>query len=145
MQDANGDGAIKVVVADDDEDIRRLVRTNLEIDGRFEVVGECRDGVETISVIRNVEPDVAIVDLDMPKLSGLEAVRRIRTLRPDVTVVVYSASGRDGSATVALEAGAHGFIDKRLEITNVAPKVVAAFCATSGGGDSVPPRRSPAQ
>ena len=138
MSERRGEGPIRIVLADDDEDIRQLVKINLELDGRFEVVGESRDGIETISVVRHTEPDVALVDLDMPRLTGLEAVRRIRQLRPDVRVVVYSASGRRDSAAQAIAAGAEGYLDKTADIINVGAKV-AAFCtnATSGVGPTI--------
>jgi DNA-binding NarL/FixJ family response regulator len=117
--------SIRIVLADDDEDVRQLVRINLELDGRFEVVGETRDGIETISAIRRTEPDVALVDVDMPGSSGLEAVRRIRNLRPDVKVLVYSASGHEDVAADALAAGAHAYVSRTFDITKVGAKIVS--------------------
>lgn len=123
----DGEGSIRVVLADDDADIRQLVRINLELDDRFEVVGESRDGVETISVVRHVDPDVVLIDLDMPRLSGLEAARRIRSIRPEVKVIVFSASGHDGSAQEAVEAGAHAYLNKTADITHIGQQI-ASFC-----------------
>ena len=119
------EGSIRVAIADDDADIRQLVHINLELDPRFAVVGEASDGLETISLIRHTDPDVALVDLDMPRLGGLEAIRRIRAIRPDVIVLVFSASGHDGSVPEALDAGAHGHLDKVMDITRVANKIAA--------------------
>ena len=127
MQRSFHGSAIRIVLADDDEDVRQLVRINLELDGRFEVVGETRDGLETISAIRRSTPDVALVDVDMPRASGLEAVRRIRTLRPNVKVLVYSASGHEDAAADAIAAGAHAYISRTFDITKVGARIADLY------------------
>src|SRR2546423_11695498 len=84
----------RVVLADDFEDMRQLVRLSLERSGRFEVVGEAENGVEAIERATELQPDIFILDLSMPVLSGLEALPRIRAASPATKVVVLSGLDR---------------------------------------------------
>jgi DNA-binding NarL/FixJ family response regulator len=80
----------RVVVADDYDDIRALVRTQLEVSGRFEVVGEAANGQQAVNLVARHRPDVIILDLVMPVLSGLEAVPLIRRASPATRVLAFT-------------------------------------------------------
>jgi DNA-binding NarL/FixJ family response regulator len=81
---------IRVVLADDFDDVRFLVRSILEASGRFDVVGEAANGRQAIDVVAKEQPDLLVLDLAMPVLSGLEAIPSIRRASPATRIVVLS-------------------------------------------------------
>ncbi|HEX7167990.1 MAG TPA: response regulator transcription factor [Acidimicrobiales bacterium] len=92
----NGDpannGELTVVVADDEPDVRLLLRLQLDgVDG-VTVVGEAGDGVEVLDVCRRVRPRAVVMDLLMPKMMGIEAIEKLQRELPDVGVVAYTAT-----------------------------------------------------
>lgn len=99
---------IRVVVADDIQDFRQLLRMNLEIDGRFEIIGEAGDGNEAIQLVRELQPDAIILDLMMPEKSGIEAIPDILRDSPKTKILVLTA--HDERRRVKAEAaGAHEY------------------------------------
>ena len=105
-------GLIRVLVADDLQEIRTLVRTNLEFDGRFEVVGEASNGLEAVDLVRELNPDVVILDLAMPEMDGLAAISKIRQSAPGTKILVLSAFADDHNSGLVRDLGANGFIAK---------------------------------
>ena len=85
---------IRVVVADDESDVRLLLRVQLKRLG-FEVVGEAADGQEAIECCAATEPDALVLDLLMPGLNGFEAIPRLRRERPAMAIVAYTAVAGD--------------------------------------------------
>lgn len=81
---------IRVIVADDEPDIVWLVETLLLADGRFEVVGKAHDGRSATNLACAEQPDVAVLDVGMPLMSGVEAAERIAECAPDCKIVFYS-------------------------------------------------------
>jgi diguanylate cyclase (GGDEF)-like protein len=110
--EGRAEGRIRVVIADDTEDVRSLLRYTLELDGRFEVVGQAADGVEAIAACEAEQPDVAVVDLAMPVMDGLTAIPSINHAAPATQVVVLSSFGARQMAAKALAAGAAAFVEK---------------------------------
>ena len=105
-------GLIRVLVADDLQEIRTLVRTNLEFDGRFEVVGEASNGLEAVDLVHELNPDVVILDLAMPEMDGLAAISKIRQTSPGTKILVLSAFADDHNSGLVKDLGANGFIAK---------------------------------
>ena len=105
-----------VVLVDDSEEVRSLVRTRLELSGLFDVVGEGRDGAEAISLAYRHEPSTMLLDISMPTMDGIEALPAILALAPDTCVVVYTGFEEGGLAEQARDLGAVGFIEKSLPI-----------------------------
>ena len=95
---------LTVLVADDVAQLRRIVRRILDRDGRFEVVAEASDGVEAVDLARVLQPDIAILDLMMPRKDGYQALREIRTLSSRTKVVVFSALGDEAMSRVDADA-----------------------------------------
>lgn len=92
MSDPIGDHPITVVVADDEPDVRLLLRLQLEGVAGISVVGEASDGAEVLEVCRRVRPNAVVMDLLMPKMMGIEAIERLQRELPDVGVVAYTAT-----------------------------------------------------
>ncbi|HEX5268812.1 MAG TPA: response regulator [Acidimicrobiales bacterium] len=105
---------IDVLIVDDVEDIRHLLRLVLGTDARFRVVGEARDGVEAIERAGALAPDLIVLDLAMPRLDGFAALPRIHEVAPHARVVILTAFGDADVEGRVLSLGAVGYLDKRL-------------------------------
>jgi DNA-binding NarL/FixJ family response regulator len=116
-------GRVRVLVADDLPEIRTLVRTNLEFDGRFDVVGEAANGLEAVDLVRKLNPDVVVLDLAMPEMDGLAAISKIRQTSPSTRILVLSAFADDYHSGLVKELGANGFIAKDRPMEEVMDKV----------------------
>jgi response regulator NasT len=97
---------MRILVAEDETIIRLDLKALLERAG-FEVCAEARDGEEAVALAREATPDVAIMDVKMPKLDGIEAARRILDERP-IPIVMLTAYGQDELVQRAAEAGVFG-------------------------------------
>jgi DNA-binding NarL/FixJ family response regulator len=101
---------IRVLIVDDHPVVRSGLLALLTEASGFEPVGEANDGIEALAAIRHTRPDVVLMDLTMPNLSGVEVTRRVTT-RPEtarVAVLVLTMSDDDASLTAAVRAGARG-------------------------------------
>jgi NarL family two-component system response regulator LiaR len=105
---------IKILIADDHAFVREGTRRILEQEPDLEVVAEAGNGEEAITLASELKPDVAIIDVAMPKLDGIEATRRIKALCPAVAVLVLSAYDDDQFVFGLLEAGAAGYLLKSV-------------------------------
>ncbi|MDQ3940788.1 MAG: response regulator transcription factor [Actinomycetota bacterium] len=103
---------LTVVIVDDHPVWRDGVRSDLESSGVAEVIGEASDGGEAIDVVLDKMPDVVLMDLQMPTVSGVEATRRIVEDAPHVKVLVLSASAEEADVLEAVKAGASGYLLK---------------------------------
>jgi CheY-like chemotaxis protein len=107
---------VSVLVVDDTEDIRTVVRLALEIDGRYEVSGEAADGVEGIAAAEELQPDVVLLDRSMPRMDGLEALPKIRAAAPNAAVILYTAETDDWVHQAAVAAGAVDVMEKDASV-----------------------------
>ncbi|MBO9515828.1 MAG: response regulator transcription factor [Variovorax sp.] len=105
-----------VVVVDGHPAIRLAVRTALISSGQFQVVGEAGDGPSALAVIREHQPNLVILDLDLPRLNGLDVIERVRKSQPQTKVVVLSGQEESIFGTRALRAGANAFISKSEDL-----------------------------
>ncbi len=103
----------RTILVDDQPIFRDIIRGVLSRTGRFQFVGEAEDGVEAVNLYNEVKPDVVIMDVQMPNMSGFEATVRITEDDPNATVILMSMQADAGYASVAAEAGAKGFLPKR--------------------------------
>jgi DNA-binding NarL/FixJ family response regulator len=101
----------RVVIADDQPLVRTGLRTILASASDIEVVGEAVDGVDALAVVRRTAPDLALVDVRMPRMDGLTATREI-VATSQTRVLVLTTFGQDDTVFEALAAGAHGFLLK---------------------------------
>jgi two-component system chemotaxis response regulator CheY len=101
----------RVLVADDAAFMRQMIREIIEPEG-FKVVGEATDGLEVVERFQKLHPDLVMLDIVMPKCSGIDALRRILAADRSARVVMCSALGQESLVQEALQAGARGFIVK---------------------------------
>jgi two-component system chemotaxis response regulator CheY len=101
----------RVLVADDAAFMRQMIREIIEPEG-FEVIGEATDGLEVVEAYKKLHPDLVMMDIVMPKCSGIDAVKRILAAARGARVVMCSALGQESLVQEALQAGACGFIVK---------------------------------
>src|SRR6266568_3170774 len=102
----------RILLADDHEEVRKGLRALLETHAGYEVVGEAVDGREAIEMAARLRPDVAILDVGMPDISGLEATRQIVDENPQVKVLILTIHDSQYMASEALRAGARGYVLK---------------------------------
>jgi DNA-binding NarL/FixJ family response regulator len=103
---------IRVFVADDHPVFRRGMRAILGAEPDTELVGEATDGEEAVARALELRPDVILMDLNMPKVSGIEATRRILEASPDTAILMLTMFEDDKSIFAAMRAGAHGYVLK---------------------------------
>src|SRR3712207_3536507 len=115
---------MRVLVAEDETIIRLDLRELLERAG-FEVCAEARDGVEAVELARSEQPDLAIMDVKMPRLDGIDAARRILDERP-IPIVMLTAYGQDELVSRAAEAGVFGYLVKPFREQDLLPAITTA-------------------
>lgn len=122
---------IRILLGDDHTVVRQGLRKILEGNEDWEVVGEAADGREAVRVALELEPDVAILDIAMPLLSGIEATRQILRRLPDVGVLILSMHSEEAFITQALQAGARGYLLKDSADTDLILGVTAVSAGKS--------------
>lgn len=101
-----------IVLADDHSRVRRGIKKILQQDDGMRVVGEATDGLELLEILRDITPNLVILDITMPRLNGLEAAKRICRLYPVIKVLVLSMHRSKEYLDQALAAGVHGYLVK---------------------------------
>ncbi len=109
----------RVLIVDDMAQVRQDLRTILPLAGEIEVVGEAANGLEAVSQAETLQPDVVLIDLEMPVLDGYEAARRIKTHRPACRVIALTVHGYEAARQKAIQAGVDGFIVKGAPVENL--------------------------
>lgn len=104
---------MKIVLIDDHEIYRIGLRSLLQAEPNFEIVGEAANSEEGLETIEAVQPDVVVVDYAMPGITGLEVLDKIRKKYPNIRVIMLTASKSESVLAEALESGAHGVILKQ--------------------------------
>jgi NarL family two-component system response regulator LiaR len=122
---------IRVLIADDHAMVREGMRRMFEREKDIEVVGEAGDGEEAVRLAEECKPDVAIMDISMPKLDGIEATKEIKKRCPSVTVLILSAYDDDQFVFALLEAGAAGYLLKSVRSREVIDAVRAVYSGES--------------
>ncbi|HKE14555.1 MAG TPA: chemotaxis response regulator protein-glutamate methylesterase [Kofleriaceae bacterium] len=129
---------VRVLVVDDSLFMRAAIARLLAADGRFDVVGQARDGVEAVERVVALEPDVVTMDFNMPRWNGAEAVREIMARRP-TPVLMFSAHTVEGARETfeALAAGAVDFVSKpagevSADLSAIAGELTAKLVAAAG-------------
>lgn len=118
---------IKVLIADDHTLVRQGIRSLLALTADIEIVGEAADGREAIEKVRQLAPDIVLMDLAMPKMGGLEATRRIRREFPTTKVLAVTQYDDSEYVIPVIEAGARGFVTKMASPLELASAIQAVY------------------
>ncbi|MGH2538648.1 MAG: response regulator [Candidatus Promineifilaceae bacterium] len=126
---------IKVLLADDHTMFRELLRSLLEEQPGMQVVGEAADGHRAVQLASQEEPDVVVMDILMPRLTGLEATRQIKALRPEIRVIMLTMAEDEEHILQSLRAGAEGYLLKK----SASAELVTAIHVTYEGDTYLSP------
>ncbi len=119
--------AIRVILADDHAVVRKGIREFLEEGGDITVVAEASDGTETLYLVEQERPDIVVMDIQMPRMTGVEATRRIKELFPEIKVLILTAYDNDPYVFALLQAGADGYILKTADAEDLARAVHTVY------------------
>ncbi len=122
---------LRLLVAEDHALVREGTRNILNAEPDMEVVGEAADGEEAVALATKCRPDVAILDIEMPKMDGIEAARRIRVASPNTAILALTAYDDDAYIVGVLEAGAAGYVLKNAPSSTLLEAVRAAAAGES--------------
>ncbi|MEA3055748.1 MAG: two-component system, NarL family, response regulator NreC [Actinomycetota bacterium] len=121
------DNPHSIVVIDDDPDVRALVEMLLEVDERFDVLACVGAGREGVDLVRQLQPDAVVVDLELPDIDGMAVIAEIRAMLPEARIVVFSAFADPFTLLDALRSGADGYLDKGSAWAELVP-TLAELC-----------------
>jgi DNA-binding NarL/FixJ family response regulator len=126
---------IRVILADDHAVVRKGIREFLETDDALTVLAEASNGDEALKLIRELQPDVAVLDIQMPGQSGIDVTRAVRAARLPVGVLLLTAFDDEPYIRAALQAGANGYVLKTAE----AQDIIEAVQAVHEGKSAIDP------
>jgi DNA-binding NarL/FixJ family response regulator len=119
-------GPVRILVVDDFEPWRRSIVSMIEEDPALQVIHEASDGLEAVQMCQELQPDLVLLDVGLPKLSGFEAARQIRVASPGSKILFLSAIPSHEMAREALRIGAVGYICKVDTLRHLLPALKAA-------------------
>ena len=122
--------AKRVVLCDDHEIVREAIKARMANSSIVEIVGEAGNGRDVVDVVKELEPDVLIIDVELPKRDGIEATKEVLKVRPRTKVIIFTAHAQPDLLALALRAGASGYVLKSAPAEDIARAVKAV---TSGG------------
>ena len=111
--------AIRVLLVDDVEQVRRDLRTVLTLSSEIEIIGEAADGLEATSLAESLNPDVVLMDLEMPVLDGYEATRQIKTRFPSCRVITLTVHDYESARLKAKQSGVDAFLVKGAPVETI--------------------------
>lgn len=118
---------IKILIADDVEETRELVKTLFTFEPRFEVIGEAADGKEAVELALKLKPDIVLMDINMPKVNGLKATEEISMKDPDIIVIIMSVQKEREYLKKAMLCGAKEYIIKPFDLDTAINTIIGAY------------------
>jgi DNA-binding NarL/FixJ family response regulator len=120
----------RILIVEDDEEVRSLLELMIGLDDRFIVVGAAADGHTGVSLASELQPDAVVLDLELPGVGGLDAIALIGTRAPAARIVVFSAFPDPITLIDVLRLGANAYLDKATAWSELLP-TLASLCDTS--------------
>ena len=133
------EGSVRVLLVDDHTIVRQGLRRILEEKG-IEVVGEAEDGRKGLEMVRELEPDVVVMDISMPKLGGIEATRRVRKEVPGTKVIILTIHFDENYIFKTLDAGANAYLVKETASEDLFDAIEAVMAGESYFSPRIPPK-----
>lgn len=132
---AAADHPIRIAIVEDDPALRKMLVSLLQADPQYTVVAEITEGQAAIAAIPHLAPDIVLVDLGLPDMSGIDVIRKLKTLCPGCNVLVVTTFGDEKTVTSALEAGADGYLLKGTALEELKRDI----CSLQDGGSPLSP------
>lgn len=123
---------IKILLVDDDPHIRRGLRMNFALEADFVVVGEAGDGWEALRLARELQPDVAVLDVRLPSLDGLSVAERLRQAQPRCAIIMLTLYDEPAHRSRAEQAGVAAFLSKSAAVDGLKHTIRRITCAKGG-------------
>jgi DNA-binding NarL/FixJ family response regulator len=136
---------IRLFLVDDEQTVRKGLRMRLEMEPDFEIVGEAADGQRAVAGVREANPDVVLMDVELPLVDGIQATAALRVAAPGCAVVMLSMHDDSGTRTRAREAGAVAFVAKHEIDGALSQAIRAAVSRPSGAIEELREERSRAE
>jgi two-component system, NarL family, response regulator LiaR len=114
---------IKILIADDHPTFRDGLRRILEDEEDFDIVGTACDGVEAVALAKKLEPDIVLIDINMPRLRGAEAAKEIRKCCPEAAIIMLSAFDYEAYIVASLQSGARGYLLKSTSVDKLTSSI----------------------
>lgn len=118
---------IKVLIVDDHQVVRQGLRTFLELQEDVVVVGEAEDGQTAVEMVRQLNPNVVLMDLVMPRLDGISATRQVKSLNTNVKIIALTSFTEDDKVFPAIQAGASSYLLKDVSPDDLVEAIRAAY------------------
>src|SRR5580700_12350974 len=119
MKKTELDGVIKVIIADDHVLFRAGVKTALSVKKDVELIAEADNGMQLLNLLRHFEPDVILLDIQMPIMDGIQTLPEIRKLYPQVKVIILSMHNDHSMISKLMEIGANSYLTKNTDSENI--------------------------
>ncbi|MFA6988588.1 MAG: response regulator transcription factor [Candidatus Gastranaerophilaceae bacterium] len=107
---------IEVLIVEDENLYKKVIKDFLQEDSGFQVVGDAKDGQTAVCLAKELRPDVVIMDLRLPVMSGIEATKKIKKTNPYIKVIALTARSDKNEAIESLEAGASAYVNKEIDM-----------------------------
>ncbi|MFT3827274.1 MAG: response regulator transcription factor [Chitinophagaceae bacterium] len=127
MKRPDGDKVIKVAIADDHALFRAGVRTSLSIKKDVELIAEADNGMQLLNLLKHIEPDVILLDIQMPIMDGIQTLPEIRKLRPEAKVIILSMHNDHSMISKLMEIGANSYLTKNSDSETIYQAIVTCY------------------
>jgi len=135
--DAQGVSAIRVLVVEDFEPFRRFLRSKLAENLKLRVIDEASDGLEAVHKAEELQPDLVLLDIGLPKMNGIETCRKLRKLAPESKIIFVTQESSADVVQAALSAGANGYVLKTFAPRDLMAAVDAVVLGEQFGSQEV--------